>query len=154
MRTDKDIDKVKDNIIITLNHIYKAIGYPSDEERKRIINCLNNKNLTNTYQTLKMIQDENSLSNQDLIREMTLYFSKTYINEQREKQREKQIEKQIEKQKQKQTSPQVIKLMQKDQDKLLNLFDNLAKIEVNLANNANENIQLLALSSIINNYNT
>ena len=42
----------------------------------------------------------------------------------------------------------------KSQNKLLDLFDGLGKIEVNLANNTNNNIQLLAISSVINNYNS
>ena len=33
------------------------------------------------------------------------------------------------------------------------MFDNLATIEINLSNNSNGNIQLLVISSVINNYN-
>ena len=132
-------------IIITLNHIFKAIGYPTEEERNRIIQCLQNKNLFDTYQTLKLIQNENSLSNQDLVREITNHFSKTFIDS--------HVKRRIEKAKENGKKIKVTCFDEITQNKLLDLFDNLAKVEVNLANNANENIQLLAISSIINNFN-
>ena len=130
---------------ITLNNIYKTIGFPSQEEKDKIITCLSNKSLSETYQTLKLIQDDNSLSNQDLVREMSNYFSKMFINS--------HIQNRINMAKSKGKKIKVTRFDSDTQNKLLDLFDNLAKIEVNLANNANENIQLLALSSIINNYN-
>lgn len=130
---------------ITLNNIYKTIGFPSQEEKDKIITCLSNKSLSETYQTLKLIQDDNSLSNQDLVREMSHYFSKTFINS--------YVQNRINMAKVKGKKIKVTRFDSDTQNKLLDLFDNLAKIEVNLANNANENIQLLALSSIINNYN-
>lgn len=130
---------------ITLNNIYKTIGFPSQEEKNKIMACLSNKSLSETYTTLKLIQDENSLSNQDLVREMSNYFSKTFIN--------LHIENRINTAKKNGKKIKVTRFDSNTQNKLLDLFDDLAKIEVNLANNANENIQLLALSSIINNYN-
>lgn len=130
---------------ITLNNIYKTIGFPSQEEKDKIITCLSNKSLSETYQTLKLIQDDNSLSNQDLVREMSNYFSKTFIDS--------HIQNRIKVAKENGRKIKVTRFDSDTQNKLLDLFDNLAKIEVNLANNANENIQLLALSSIINNYN-
>lgn len=130
---------------ITLNNIYKTIGFPSQEEKNKIIICLLNKSLSETYKILKLIQDENSLSNQDLVREMSNYFSKTFINS--------HIQNRIDIAKEKGKKIKVTRFDSNTQNKLLNLFDDLAKIEVNLANNANENIQLLALSSIINNHN-
>jgi len=136
-------EKIK--VKITLNHVFKAIGYPNLGEKRKIIKCFLNKNLLSTYQELKLIQDENTLSNLDFIREMTTYFSKTfidaYINTKRENAKKtKKIIKQI-------------RFDSNTQNKLLDLFDDLGKIEINLANNVNENIQLLALCSIINKYN-
>jgi replication factor C subunit 3/5 len=133
------------NFTINISHVYKIIGYPSDEERQSIINCLSNDNLSDTYQTLKKIKDDTSLSNQDLIREMVNYYTKTLIDDY--KQNRISIAK---------ASGKKIKVTRfdtKTQNKLLDLFDDLAKIEVNLSNNASENIQLYGISSIINNYN-
>jgi hypothetical protein len=45
------------------------------------------------------------------------------------------------------------KLSKNNQTKLLNLFDELANIEINLITNTNNNIHLLAISSIIYNFN-
>ena len=124
--------------MISLHSVYKSIGFPTDEEREEIINSISTKSLTSTYQILNKLETENNLSNQDIIREITTYYGKTYL----------QNMKDIRKQKGKN-----IILTQKEQNKLLNLFDELSKIEVNISNNTNSNIQLLAISSVINNYN-
>ena len=126
------------NNIITLNSVYKSIGFPTDDEREEIIKSISDKSLTKTYQILNKLETENNLSNQDIIREISLHYGKTYL----------QNIKEIKKQKGKN-----IILTQKEQNKLLNLFDELSKIEINISNNTNSNIQLLAISSVINNYN-
>jgi replication factor C subunit 3/5 len=128
----------KENYNITLNSVYKSIGYPTDEEREKIVNSLNGQNLMSTYQILNNLQSENSLSNQDIVREISSYYGKTYI----------QTLKNTNNKKTKQ-----IKIPLVQQNKLLDLFDGLAKIEINLSTNTNPNIQLLAISSVINNFN-
>lgn len=133
------------DIIINVSHVYKIIGYPSSEERQSIISCLANNNLSDTYQTLKSIKNETSLSNQDLVREMVNYYSKTFFDEYKQKR--------IDMAKINGKKIKVTRFDLTTQNKLLNLFDDLAKIEVNLSNNASENIQLYGISSIINNYN-
>ena len=113
--------------LITLNSLYKSIGYPTEEERKQLINDVKNKNLSDIYQILIKLQLENNLSNQDIIREVSSYYAKILQTKN--------------------------KLTIKNQDKLLNLFDELANIEINLITNTNNNIHLLAISSILYNFN-
>jgi len=112
---------INGNNQITLNIVFKLIGYPTDEEREQIIGSLENKTLEITYDTLRRLQTDSNLSN----------HGKTHL------------------QKYQSLTP---KLKLKEQDKLLDLFDDLAKIEINLSTNTNTNIHLLAISSIINNY--
>jgi replication factor C subunit 3/5 len=131
--------------LITLNSVYKSIGYPTDEQRKEIIDTLICKDLSVSYLILNRLQLENNLSNQDIIREISSYYSKTYI------QSYKNIK--ITKLSKQKKSNLVIRMNLKEQRKLLDLFDDLAKIEMNLSTNTNNKIQLLAISSIINNYN-
>ena len=126
---------IKGSELITLNYIYKSIGYLTDDERNDIINNLNYKNLQEIYQILFKLENEQNLSNQDIVKEITTYYSKTYLNNYKEK------------------KSKTKRLIQSDQNKLLNLFDELSKIEINLSNNANSNIQLLAISSTLYNYN-
>jgi len=114
--------------LITLNSLYRSIGYPTDDEREEMINNVQNKNILEIYQILNRLQSENNLSNQDIIREISAYYVKLYLTK--------------------------IKLSKNTQDKLLNLFDELANVEINLITNTNNNIHLLAISSIIYNYNT
>ena len=111
---------INNSNLITLESVYRSIGYPTETEREDIILSLNNQKLNNIYKILRRLQLDNNFSNQDIIREISTYYSRKKI---------------------------------KNKLKLLNLFDELAKIEVNIANNANNNIQLLAISSIINNFN-
>jgi replication factor C subunit 3/5 len=111
---------IKNNELITLESVYKSIGYPTDIEREDIITSFNNQNLNNTYEILKKLQLLSNFSNQDIIREVTTYYSINKI---------------------------------KNKEKILNLFDELAKIEINISNNTNNNIQLLAISSIIYKFN-
>ena len=113
--------------LITLNSLYKSIGYLTEEERDQIINNIKNKNLINIYQILIKLQLENNLSNQDIIREISTYYSKLLQTKK--------------------------KLSKTNQDKLLNLFDDLANLEINLITNTNNNIHLLAISSILYNFN-
>ena len=127
---------------IDLDIIYKTIGHPTDAEKNRMIINLKGHNLNQTYHILNQIQIENNLSNQDIIREISNYYAKTYIDN-------------YKKTKESKMKPnQTIRLGTVPQNKLLDLFDGLGKIEVNLANNTNNNIQLLAISSVINNYNS
>lgn len=107
--------------LITLNSLYKSIGYPTDDERENIINNIKNKNLTDIYQNLNKLQLDNNFSNQDIIREITSYYIKQISNS-------------------------------KLTIKFLNLFDDLANIEINLISNSNNNIHLLAISSVIYNF--
>ena len=107
---------IKNNELITIESVYKSIGYSTDSERDEIIKSFNNKDLNKIYEILKKLQMMNNLSNQDIIREITFYYSKNKI---------------------------------KNKKKILDLFDELAKIEINISNNINNNIQLLAISSII-----
>ncbi len=113
------------NIKINNDLVYKAIGYPIEEDRKMIISCLKNKTLKEIYQILNQIISDNNLSNQDIIKEITTYYGKVQINN----------------------------LSSKEKKKLLNFFDELAKIEVNISSNTHNRIHLLAISSVINNYN-
>jgi replication factor C subunit 3/5 len=128
--------------LITLNSVYKSIGYPTDDEKEQIVNSLQGKDLLSSYQILNRLQSENSLSNQDIVREISSYYGKTYI----------QSYKEIKKSKMKNPNS-VVRMGLKEQRKLIDLFDGLAKIEMNLSTNTNPNIQLLAISSVINNYN-
>ena len=113
--------------LITLNSLYRSIGYPTDNERDQMINDIEGKNLLEIYQILNKLQSENNLSNQDIIREISSYYVKINLNSKK-------------------------KLSKNIQDKLLNLFDELANVEINLITNTNNNIHLLAISSIIYNY--
>lgn len=110
--------------IITLESLYKSIGYPTDTERNRLINDVKNCNICAIYNILYKMQNENNLSNQDIIREMTSFYGK--ISE---------------------------KLTKSQQLKLINLFDELSIIEINISTNTNNNIHLMAICSIIYNYN-
>ena len=123
---------INGNKLITLNSLYRSIGYPTNEERKELIENVSNKDLMGIYQILNKLQSENNLSNQDIIREISTYYVKMYLNK---------------------YSITKTKLTNKIQNKLLNLFDELANIEINLITNTNNNIHLLAISSIIYNYN-
>jgi replication factor C subunit 3/5 len=137
--------KESDFASITLNSVYKSIGYPTDEEKEEIVNSLSGKDLLSTYQILNRLQSENSLSNQDIIREISSYYGKTYIQSYKEIKSAKIL---------KSKNPNsVIRMGLKEQKKLIDLFDGMAKIEMNLLTNTNSNIQLLAISSVINNYN-
>jgi len=141
------INSQKDSTVslITLNSVYKSIGYPTDEEKEEIINSLNGKDLMTSYQILNRLQSENSLSNQDIVREISSYYGKTYIQSYKDVKSEK-----IAKSK---NPNQIVRMSLKEQKKLIDLFDGLAKIEMNITTNTNHNIQLLAISSVINNYN-
>ena len=123
---------INGNKLITLNSLYRSIGYPTDEERKELIENVSNKDLLGIYQILNRLQSENNLSNQDIIREISTYYVKMYLNK---------------------SSITKTKLTNKIQNKLLNLFDELANIEINLITNTNNNIHLMAISSIIYKYN-
>jgi replication factor C subunit 3/5 len=118
--------------IITLNLLYKSIGYLIDEEREEMMNSIQNCDLMRIYNILNRLQSEKNLSNQDIVREITLYYAKILqtVNVKLNNKSSKRI-----------------------QNKLLNLFDELANIEINLITNTNSNIHLLAISSIIYNYN-
>jgi len=118
------------NKLIDINIVYKTIGYPTTEERKILYNIFKEKELKKIYNILKEIQTKYYLSNNDIIKEITEYYSLEYINELNKK-----------------------KYNVKIQNKLLDLFDNLANIEVNLVNQINNNINLIAISSIINLFN-
>jgi hypothetical protein len=97
-----------------------------------MINNVQNKDLLEIYQILNKLQSENNLSNQDIIREISSYYIKLNLTK---------------------YSTSKTKLTRNIQDKLLNLFDELANVEINLITNTNNNIHLLAISSIIYNYN-
>lgn len=114
------------NIKIDNNLVYRTIGYPSDEDREIIINSLNNKTLSETYDTLKTISSDKNLSNQDIIKELTIYYVKKSINDKE-------------------------KFKLKEKKRFLNFLDELGKIEQNIASNTHNNIHLLAISSVINN---
>ena len=139
--------------LITLNSVYKTIGYPTDEEKKIIINSLQNKSLLTSYQILNNLQSEKSLSNQDIIREISSYYSKTYIQSYKKNNKIKTKTKVNFSPPLARTPPTWEKMDLKEQNKLIDLFDGLAKIEINLLTNTNLNIHLLAISSVINNYN-
>jgi len=119
---------INNNNLITLNYVYKSIGYPTEEEKEEIISSLSDKNLNTSYQLLNRLQIEKNLSNHDIVREISSYYGKTYLQNKK-------------------------KITNDEQNRLLDMFDNLATIEINLSNNSNGNIQLLAISSVINNYN-
>lgn len=115
--------------LIELNTVYRSIGYPSDDEKNDIIESLKGKTLNETYNILSSF---NNLSNQDIIREISGYYSKQFLQSFRDKKKRIPIN---------------------EQNKLLDLFDSLAKIEVNITSNTNNNIHLLAISSVILNNN-
>jgi replication factor C subunit 3/5 len=112
---------------ITLREMNKLIGYPSDEVKKMIIDGTNGKNLADVNDILNKIEIESNLSNNDILREVSTYYGKTYIGNL--------------------TNIKKIEML-----KIINLFDDLAKVEVNQVNSTNNNIQLLAISSILYNY--
>jgi replication factor C subunit 3/5 len=119
---------INNNNLITLNYVYKSIGYPTEEEKEEIISSLSDKNLNTSYQLLNRLQIEKNLSNHDIVREISSYYGRTFLQNKK-------------------------KITNDEQNRLLDMFDNLATIEINLSNNSNGNIQLLAISSVINNYN-
>jgi len=113
--------------LITLNLLYKSIGYPTDNEREQMMKNIKNKNILEIYQILNILQSETNISNQDIIREIITYYIKLYSTTK--------------------------KISNNIQNKLLDLFDKLANIEINLITNSNNNIHLLAISSVIYDYN-
>jgi len=113
--------------LITLNLLYKSIGYPTDNEREQMMKNIKNKNILEIYQILNILQSETNISNQDIIREIITYYIKLYSTTK--------------------------KISNNIQNKLLDLFDKLANIEINLITNTNNNIHLLAISSVIYEYN-
>jgi replication factor C subunit 3/5 len=117
------------NELININTIYKAIGYPTIEEKKILLDIFKEKELKKIYNILYEIQSKYNLSNNDIIKEITEYYNTEYINELNKKKYNITI-----------------------QNKLIDLFDKLANIEVNLVNNVNNvnnNINLMAISSVI-----
>ncbi len=116
---------------ITLDIVYKLIGYPTDKEREKIISSLENQTLQSTYNILNRLQIDNNLSNQDILREISTHYGRTHLQECKKLNPKSKIS---------------------EQNRLLDLFDDMAKIEINLATNTNPNIHLLAISSVINNY--
>ena len=114
---------INNNNQITLDNIYKSIGYMTEENQEKMINSIKNSSLHNIYIIFNKLQNENNLSNQDILRELTSYYTKTYL-------KEKKIKKQL-------------------NDKLLYLFDELANLEINLTTNTHTNIHLLSICSII-----
>lgn len=121
---------------ININSVYKLIGYPTDNIRDEIIKCFMLKNLNTTYYKLNQIMLENNLSNYDIIREMTNYFGRTYLDNYQTKLLATNTK-----------NKNRFKLV--DQNKLINLFDKLSNVEINLATNTNNNVHLLAICSII-----
>jgi replication factor C subunit 3/5 len=111
-----------DDKLIDKKIVYQAIGYPTEEDRMMIIDSLKGLNLTETYNRLNQIELDGNLSNQDIIREIINYYSKCDSNK---------------------------KISHLRQKKLIKLFDELAKIEINLSNGVNNDIQLLAISAAI-----
>lgn len=114
------------NNIITIDFLYKSIGYLSEENRNIIINTLKKKSINEIYNELNELVDNYCISNNDIIKELTQYVSEIYLK----------LNKKL-----------------KNQNKILDFFCDLGKIEIFLSNNTNNNIQLLAISSIIYNFN-
>jgi replication factor C subunit 3/5 len=136
------INAQPENKLITTNMVYKLIGHPTEDDTNSIIKSLNEKTLNQIYQTLNHTQSQTNLSNQDIIREISSYYGQTYIDD-------------FIKSKSKiQPNLDLIRFGSIKQNKLIDLFDKLAKIEINLSTNTNSNIHLLAISSVINNFNS
>lgn len=114
-----------DDKLIDKKIVYQTIGYPTEEDRMMIIDSLKGLNLIETYNRLNQIGLDGNLSNQDIIREIINYYSKCDNDK---------------------------KVSHVKQKKLIKLFDELAKIEINLSNGANNNIQLLAISAAVYDY--
>ena len=133
--------------IITLHSVYKFVGHPTNEETEEIINTLKNKDLQTTYEILNKLESEKSISNQDIIKEISTYYGKTFIVAYKKKIAKSKLKSKL-------NSDIDIKMSIKQQIKLADFFDKLAKVEVNISSNTNTNIQLLAISAIINNYNS
>lgn len=113
------------NKLIDIDTIYKIIGYPTNDEK--LTKIYKEKNLNNIYTILNNIQIKYNLSNNDIIKEITEYYSTVYIDILKSNN----------------------KYNKKIQTKLLDLFDNLANIEINITNNINNNMHLMAISSVI-----
>ena len=127
--------------------VYRTIGYPTDVKRNIIINCAksNNMSLNSIYQTLNTIVSENNLSNSDILRELTNYYGQIYILEYKKK---KQMKKSNSK-----SEIREIRFNLTEQNKLIDLFDKLAQIEINLSTNTNSYIHLMAISSCLYMFN-
>lgn len=146
------------NQTINLNMIYRAIGYPSDIQREQIINCTKLTNLTQIYNILNNITSENNLSNTDIIRELTIYYGSTYIKEYKSKlfklkNRNRNVQNTQNTHNTQNTqntqNHTALRFKSIDQNKLINLFNQLGQIEINLSTNANPNLHLLGISSAI-----
>lgn len=107
---------------IDIDIIYNMIGYPIKEDRNNLINILKENDINKIYSVLYNIQNKYNLSNSDIIKEISDYFSDVSINN---------------------------KYSKKYQNKLLDLYDNLANIEINITNNVDNNIHLKAIASIV-----
>jgi replication factor C subunit 3/5 len=116
-----NMSKPKDSCI-TLETMYKLIGYSADDIKRTIIEEIKDKSLIDIYRILRKIVIDKNITNSDLIKEITSYYGSCDIDHM-------------------------------NNTKLCDMFDELAKIEVNLVNNVNNNIHLMAISSILYKYN-
>jgi replication factor C subunit 3/5 len=101
--------------LITIEHLYSTIGYLEPLKSLEMIKDLfSNKSLNEKYNTILKFKEDNNLSINDILKELTNYL---------------------------------IKSNNMTNNKLIKIFDKLAKIEVYLTNNVNQNIQLCAIIS-------
>lgn len=101
--------------LITIEQLYSTIGYLEPIKSLEMIkDLLENKSLNEKYNTILKFKEDNNLSINDILKELTNYL---------------------------------IKNNDMTNNKLIKIFDKLAKIEVYLTNNVNQNIQLCAIIS-------
>jgi replication factor C subunit 3/5 len=104
------------NIIITKD-LYQMIGYLEPEKSIQMMNYLfEEKSLNEIYNTILKFKEENNLSINDIIKELSHFL---------------------------------LKSTNIPTSKLIEIFDKLAKIEVYLTNNVNQDIQLCAIISAL-----
>jgi replication factor C subunit 3/5 len=108
---------INSNNIITTKDLYQTIGYLEPEKNIEMMNFLFKENsLNEIYNTILKFKEENNLSINDIIKELSQYL---------------------------------LKSTNIPTSKLIEIFDKLAKIEVYLTNNVNQDIQLCAIISAL-----
>lgn len=104
---------INSNNLITTKDLYQTIGYLEPEKSLKMLEyLLEDNSLNETYNTILKFKEENNLSINDILKELTNYL---------------------------------INNSKISNSKFIKIFDKLSQIEVYLANNVNQNIQLCAI---------